>query len=248
MAGHLEENAILPNLLALDTSNHCCSVALQYGGLVSTNHVLAEQKQSALMLPMVRELLHQAGANLSDLSAVVAGIGPGGFTGVRLAVSVAQGLAFALGLPVLAHSSLGALAVAAGRLANADIEDVLVAMDARMHEVYWARYAWVEGALVERHPPALSRVDDFIAQLAQYPSARLVGNAVAAFAELHAACGQMDIVIPPIDHSAPHAADLLPLANAAWRAGATLPPAQVQPLYVRNKIAQTMAERAQVSS
>ena len=79
----------LPILLALDTSNQYCSVALQARGQVTARHEWSEQKHSAMILPMVRELLAQAKVTLADLDAIVVGVGPGGFTGVRLAVAVA---------------------------------------------------------------------------------------------------------------------------------------------------------------
>ena len=94
----------LPNVLLLDTSNQYCSVALQWRGQLTARHEWSEQKHSQMILPMVRELLAAQQVDFTELDAIVVGIGPGGFTGVRLAVSVAQGLAFAAHKPVLALS------------------------------------------------------------------------------------------------------------------------------------------------
>ena len=125
--------AVLPNFLALDTSNQYCSIAVQAHGKILARHELSEQKHSAMILPMVRELLANADVTLDDLDAIVVGVGPGGFTGVRLAVAVAQGWAFAMNKPVLAHSSLEAMAVSAF---VQGASDVIVGMDARMKQVY----------------------------------------------------------------------------------------------------------------
>ena len=233
--------AALPNLLALDTSNQYCSIALQAHGQLSTRHELSEQKHSAMILPMVRELLASAGVTLADLDAIVVGVGPGGFTGVRLAVAVAQGLAFAMNKPVLAHSSLEAMAVAAF---EQGASDVIVGMDARMQQVYWAQYQFIDGRLHTHTAPSLDDVAVFAEHIrAVRMSCAVVGNAHQVFDEVAQACTQSHITIANIDHSAPHAEHLLSVANHAWLEGQAIPPEQVQPLYVRDKVAMTIAER-----
>ncbi len=234
--------AVLPNFLALDTSNQYCSIAVQAHGKILARHELSEQKHSAMILPMVRELLASADVTLADLDAIVVGVGPGGFTGVRLAVAVAQGLAFAMNKPVLAHSSLEAMAVAAFALGYLE---VIVGMDARMQQVYWAHYQFIDGQLHTRIAPSLDDVVVFAEHIRvlQEPCA-VVGNAHQAFAEVAQMCVQNNHVnIAEIDHSAPHAEHLLPVANVAWREGRAIPPEQLQPLYVRDKVAMTIAER-----
>ncbi|MCE1160555.1 MAG: tRNA (adenosine(37)-N6)-threonylcarbamoyltransferase complex dimerization subunit type 1 TsaB [Burkholderiales bacterium] len=231
----------LPTLLALDTSNQYCSVALQARGQVTACHEWSEQKHSAIILPMVRELLAQAKVTLADLDAIVVGVGPGGFTGVRLAVAVAQGLAFAISKPVLAHSSLEAMAVSAFALGHSE---VIVAMDARMQQVYWAHYRWADGCLQICTAPSLDDVAAFTEyiRVIDKPCA-VVGNAPQVFDEVAHACHQPNIAIAKVDHSAPHAAYFFTVANPAWSAGRATPPEQVQPLYVRDKVAMTIAER-----
>lgn len=232
----------LPTLLALDTSNQYCSVALQArGGQVTAHHEWSEQKHSAMILPMVRELLAQAKVALADLDAIVVGVGPGGFTGVRLAVAVAQGLAFAMSKPVLAHSSLEAMAVSAFALGH---HEVIVGMDARMQQVYWAHYQFIDGQLHTRTAPSLDDVAVFAEHIcAVNQPCAVVGNAPQVFDEVAHACHQPNIVIAGVDHSAPHAAYFFTVANPAWSAGRATPPEQVQPLYVRDKVAMTIAER-----
>lgn len=241
----------LPNVLLLDTSNQYCSVALQWRGQLTARHEWSEQKHSQMILPMVRELLAAQQADFTDLDAIVVGIGPGGFTGVRLAVSVAQGLAFAAHKPVLAFSSLAALAVAG--LSHSAETQVIVAMDARMQQVYWAHYERREGELITRVEPSLDDVAVFVDRLNLIDaSCVLVGNAIEAFDVIQQAIMQANDRVPlrvaEIDHSAPHAADFAPLvnrlwSNGAWQAGVALRPEQVQPLYVRDKVAKTIAER-----
>lgn len=237
----------LPNVLLLDTSNQHCSVALQWRGQIAARHEWSEQKHSQMILPMVRELLATQQATFANLDAIVVGIGPGGFTGVRLAVAVAQGLAFAAHKPVLAFSSLAALAVAG--LNNRTETQVIVAMDARMQQVYWAHYQWREGELVALVEPSLDDVALFVDRLNQIDApCVLVGNALTAFESIAQACARAPLHIAEIDHSAPHAADFVPLVNhvwrnGAWQAGVALRPEQVQPLYVRDKVAKTIAER-----
>ena len=233
--------AVLPNFLALDTSNQYCSIAVQAHGKILARHELSEQKHSAMILPMVRELLASADVTLADLDAIVVGVGPGGFTGVRLAVAVAQGLAFAMNKPVLAHSSLEAMAVAAFALGYLE---VIVGMDARMQQVYWAHYQFIDGQLHTSTAPSLDDVAVFAEHIcAVNQPCAVVGNAQQVFDEVAHACTQANITIAEVDHSAPHAEHLLPVANMAWRESRAIPPEQLQPLYVRDKVAMTIAER-----
>ena len=236
-----------PNVLVLDTSNQYCSVALQWRGQVDVRHEWSEQKHSQMILPMVRSLMAAQAADFAGLDAIAVGIGPGGFTGVRLAVSVAQGLAFAAQKPVLAYSSLAALAVAG--LRDQRENQVIVAMDARMQQVYWAHYQrcgadWV--ALVE---PSLDDVAVFVQRLKRVEGACVVvGNAIASFEPIAQICATGQLRVAEVDHSAPQAQDFLPLINrvwhnGAWQEGVALSPEQVQPLYVRDKVAKTIAER-----
>ncbi len=240
----------LPNVLLLDTSNQYCSVALQWRGQLSARHEWSEQKHSQMILPMVRELLAAQQADFADLDAIAVGVGPGGFTGVRLAVAVAQGLAFAANKPVLAFSSLAALAVAGlNRCVPTAQTQIIVAMDARMQQVYWAHYQWQEGELIARVEPSLDDVALFVERLNQMDApCVLVGNAIAAFESVAQAAQNPALCVAEIDHTAPHAADFVPLLNrmwhdGAWPMGVALRPEQVQPLYVRDKVAKTIAER-----
>jgi tRNA threonylcarbamoyladenosine biosynthesis protein TsaB len=134
-------------LLAFDTSATACSVALLKDNEVSFSHQVAPMKQAKLILPAIDELLQNHALELNDLDAIAYGAGPGSFTGIRIAASVAQGLGFAAKKPLIAISSLAAMAQAA--FMERQWEDVLVAVDARMDHIYWAQYKVNSSACVE---------------------------------------------------------------------------------------------------
>lgn len=125
-------------LLALDTSTEACSVALWQDGQSLSLDEVCPQQHSKRVLPMIQQLLAEAGLGLSQLDGIVFGRGPGSFTGVRIGVGVAQGLAFGADLAVYGVSTLAAMAQAAQRLHGA--HQVIAAIDARMAEVYLAAY------------------------------------------------------------------------------------------------------------
>ncbi len=128
-------------LLALDTSTEHCSVALRLGGEVLQRLEHAGQRHSELLLPMVGAVLAEAGTSLGEIDALACSVGPGSFTGLRIATAVAQGLAFGAGLAVIPVGTLEALAAGAGALR------VIACLDARMGEVYAAAYDFGEGAV-----------------------------------------------------------------------------------------------------
>jgi len=126
------------NIIAIETSSHACSVALQHNGVRKTLHRIAPMQQTQLILPMIDELLKSAELTLQQFDAIAFGTGPGSFTGMRIASSVTQGLAFSSHLRVIPVSSLAAIAQAAHRIEPH--KNYLVALDARMGQVYWAQY------------------------------------------------------------------------------------------------------------
>jgi len=126
------------NLLAFDTSTTACSIAIQKGDEVRLSHQIAPMQQARLILPVIQDLLNSVALTVNDLDAIVYGCGPGSFTGIRIASSVAQGIAFALNKPVVQISSLAAIAQSG--LRDQHLNRMLVAVDARMDEIYWAAY------------------------------------------------------------------------------------------------------------
>lgn len=133
-------------LLAIDTSTEACSAALLIAGEVRERHEIAPREHARLILPMLESLLAEAGLKLAQIDALAFGRGPGGFTGVRIATGVIQGLAFGADLPVAPVSSLAALAQGAYRETGA--QQILAAIDARISEVYWGAYRLGDAGLV----------------------------------------------------------------------------------------------------
>ncbi|MBJ6894267.1 tRNA (adenosine(37)-N6)-threonylcarbamoyltransferase complex dimerization subunit type 1 TsaB [Vibrio cholerae] len=125
-------------ILALDTATERCSVALLIGNTVYSRSEIAPRDHTKKVLPMVDEVLKEAGVTLQELDALAFGRGPGSFTGVRIGIGIAQGLAFGADLPMIGISTLAAMAQAAYRLQG--LTHVASAIDARMEEVYWGRY------------------------------------------------------------------------------------------------------------
>ena len=123
-------------LLAIETATEACSAALLMDDTIIDRIQIAPQQHTHLILPMIDELLSEAGISISDLDAIAYGQGPGAFTGLRIATGVVQGLAFAHETPVISISSMAALA----QQFSHEHSNIAVAIDARMGEVYWAEY------------------------------------------------------------------------------------------------------------
>lgn len=182
---------------------------------------------------MVQELLVEAGVTLAQCDAIAYGSGPGSFTGVRTACGIAQGLAFGARLPVVPVVTLDAMALACQQAHGA--QQVLTVLDARMGEVYWAQYDLSDGVKTVV-PPVLSAP----AGVAPQGDVSACGNGFAAYAEalagLPCALGADAAIMP-------HAVQIAQLARIAFAAGHFVTAAEAQPLYLRNKIAYTSAER-----
>lgn len=227
-----------PTLLAIETATETMSVGIAIGGRVLTDESAGGAQASARLLPVVLSLLEAAGSlRVQDLDAIAFGRGPGAFTGLRTACSVTQGLAFGCGKPVLAVDTLLVIAEAA-RAADAGHE-VWAALDARMDEIYAARYRFDGLDWHVVHPPALYSAEALSQRLAHEGGDCIAGNALLAH-DLPA--GSMNA----LPHAGPHAAALLELGRAAWRRGEAVDPALALPLYIRDKIALTTTEREAV--
>ncbi|NWG86554.1 MAG: tRNA (adenosine(37)-N6)-threonylcarbamoyltransferase complex dimerization subunit type 1 TsaB [Hydrogenophilaceae bacterium] len=226
-------------ILAFDTSTEWCSVALDIDGAVASQSVLAGQKHSELLLPMLHGLLAEAGLTLRQLDALAIGQGPGSFTGLRIACGTAQGLAFGASLPVVEVGTLEAMAAQA--LAPGDVDGVVACVDARMHEVYAAVYAKTAAGIEARIGPGL-----FAPAQAPWPVAagRYLGcgSGFAAYAELLQAryAGRLVAVRPELY---PHAEWIARLAADKWQAGQAVAAEAVEPLYIRDKVALKTCER-----
>lgn len=224
----------MPTILAIETSSELASAALSYQGQVISREVAGVQTHSQTVLPMVQELLAQTGITLAQCDAIAFGAGPGSFTGVRTACGIAQGLSFGQDLPVVPIVTLKAMAQACRDACGAS--DVLVLLDARMDEVYWAQYRYEDGAWRTMSEPSLSA-----------PSAVTVigdvtacGNGLTAYPS---AFETMPFASHVCDDIAPHAVQIARLAEVEFAAGRTVNARDAQPIYLRNKVALTTSER-----
>lgn len=134
-------------ILAFDTSANACSIALAVGDTIRTAHIHAPMQQAKLLLPTIDEMLKYENIELKQLDAIAFGCGPGSFTGIRIATSVAQGLGYALNKPLVPISSLAAIAQAA--YDELGWKKLFVAIDARIQEIYSGQYIANEAGLVE---------------------------------------------------------------------------------------------------
>jgi tRNA threonylcarbamoyladenosine biosynthesis protein TsaB len=227
-------------ILALDTSTEYLSLALLLDEqcLLRDSHAL--QSHSAQILPQIQQMLQQTDCQLSDLDAIAFGAGPGSFTGLRIACGVAQGLAFANDLPVVAVSTLQAL------VAQSEHDKLIACLDARMGEVYLAAYQRVQDEYQTLLAPCLCRPDQAPAILNSQPAEwRGVGTGWQVYgAELQARYAQQ-LAPTYVDDSVvyPSAATIAKLAVGQIARGEVLSAAQASPIYVRNKVALTTQER-----
>lgn len=225
----------MPIILAIETSSELASCALLRGETVISRVSEGVRTHSQSVLPMVQEVLAEAGIGLKDCDAIAFGSGPGSFTGVRTACGIAQGLAFGGDLPVVPVVTLDAMALACHQQHGAG--EVLAVLDARMGEVYWAQYRFDGSARpVAVLAPALSAPGEVRPQGAPVAC----GNGLSAYAEAFPAGGHAALM--------PHAAQIAQLAAIDFAAGKTMTAADAQPLYLRNKIAYTQAERRDMAA
>lgn len=226
-------------ILALDAATEACSAALLDGDCLIGRYEEIGRGHAERILVMVQELLTESGLALSSLDAIAACIGPGGFTGVRITVATAQGLAFGASLPVVAVSSLEALALRALAGEDADTR-ALACLDARMGEVYWGMYrADAERGVAPTQPPRVSPPDavGLIAAL----KCRGIGRGFLAYPAL---AQLADLTFAAGDQTAlPDAREVATLGAHRFRAGEALDPAALTPLYLRDQVALTEAER-----
>lgn len=231
----------MSTLLALDTATEVMHLALVAGDAVHVRAEAGGARASLAVLPALQALLAGAGVALAQVEAFAFGRGPGAFTGLRTACSVVQGLALGTGRPVLPLDTLMAVAEAARQQgAVAHGQALWAAIDARMGEVYAGCYRLDASAGWQTlQAPALYAPQALAARLAAEPAA-LAGNAAEVYGEWLRPVAQ---ALWP--QAVPEGAALAALARAAWLRGERLDAAQAVPLYVRDKVALTTAEREQ---
>jgi tRNA threonylcarbamoyladenosine biosynthesis protein TsaB len=218
----------MTRLLAIDTATEACSAALWLQGEVLCRYQVAPRGHTDLILPMVSELLADAGITLGQLDGLAFGRGPGSFTGVRITLGIAQGLAFGADLPLLGVSNLQALAQGAHR--QSGCERALAAIDARMGEVYVGGFRLHQGVMVVEEEEQVLAPADY---LACTPSSweQGAGSGFVTYPELAARVGQRCEAVP-----FPEARDMLPRALQALQAGEGVAAADARPVYLRDKV------------
>ena len=221
-------------LLALDTSTEACSVAIGDGEQRWSRFEICPRQHNQQLASMLREVREEAGLDFADLDGLVCGIGPGSFTGIRVAVGMAQGMAAALDIPVMPVTTTASLALQALRR-YPDARQAAIAMDARMGDIYWAIYG-VGGAgmpivvEVERlADPATLALPSGAPWVAAGSLWRSEGSPLAALLEADT---------PVADDLHPDAANMLELARHDWQ---PIAPAALSPLYLRSEVARKSA-------
>jgi len=220
-------------ILAIDTATENCSVALLVGDKVISRSEVAPRDHTKKVLPMVDELLKEAGLTLQELDALAFGRGPGSFTGVRIGIGIAQGLAFGADLPMIGVSTLAAMAQGSYRRHGAT--DVAVAIDARMSEVYWARYTRQEngewaGVDAECVIPPTRLAEEVQADDNTWTTA---GTGWDAYQD---ELGQLRLNLTAGEVVYPDSQDIVILAKQELEKGNTVPVEESSPVYLRDNV------------
>ncbi|GGW50165.1 tRNA (adenosine(37)-N6)-threonylcarbamoyltransferase complex dimerization subunit type 1 TsaB [Alishewanella tabrizica] len=221
--------------LALDTSTEACSVALSYHGQLLAFDEVCPQQHSKRILPMVQQLLADAGIGLHQVNGIIFGRGPGSFTGVRIGVSVAQGLAFGVDVPLYGVSTLAAMAQAAAQQHAA--KQVIAAIDARMAEVYMAVYTLNAKGVMQASTPEVAAkpaaLPSAITDLQLDPGVIGVGTGWQTYGDalslLKPATIASDILYPSAQFMLPYSLD-------AWQHGHFVAAEHAEPVYVRDEV------------
>lgn len=224
-------------ILAIETATEACSAAVLVGDDVAERYQVAPRGHADLILTMVQAVLGEAGLSLAQLDGIAFGRGPGSFTGVRIATGVVQGLAFGADLPVAPVSTLAAVAQGTYRVRGAT--QLLVALDARMHEVYWGCYGIVDGlARLEGTEQVVAPAQTPLPVAGQWWGA---GSGWQAHADVllarHGAhlAGRDEARLP-------HAADVARLGAVLLQGGGGVAAEQALPVYLRDRVVQSPRE------
>lgn len=224
-------------LLALDTATEACSAALLIGETLIARYEEPVRGHAERILPMVDAVLSEAGVSLEQLDAIAVGRGPGAFTGVRIAIGVAQGLAFGIDKPVLPVSDLAALAQRA--VGEHGARQVVACIDARMNEVYWAHFAVGADGLVSPTTEEQLTAPEAVALpgTAGWFAAGTGWSVTALAARLGSSARSSDARLLP------RATEIARLAQRDHRLGRAVPAETVQPVYLRDQVARAPSQK-----
>lgn len=220
-------------ILAIDTATESCSVAVWNEGVVASRFEISPREHTQKILPMVNSALEEANITLQSLDVLAFGRGPGSFTGVRIGVGVAQGIALGAELPMIGISSLATMAE--GVFRTTGIKHVLVAIDARMGEIYCAQYQRNgAGAWVGEDTEAVMKPEQFIEALQSTTGTwAMAGTGWQAYPDLKEA---LPFTVVETEITLPAAQDMLPLAVTAWHEGKATKVEDAEPVYLRNEV------------
>jgi len=215
-------------VLAIDTATERCSVALRSGGAVHVRSIDTARAHADTVLPLIEEVLGEAGLTLRELDGIAYGRGPGAFTGVRIAVGVVQGLAFGARLPTVGISNLAAVA----QQVASPGDRILVCMDARMGEVYWTTFACdaTTGLVIAQGEEQVGRPETVTVAAALN---KVAGTGFRAYPQLVSAYGNLILH----DDVLPRAIEIALLGAAELAAGRGKAAVEAQPVYVRDNVA-----------
>ena len=230
------------NILAIETATDACSCALEHSGTVVSRHVVEPRRHTELLLPMIDAVLAEAGVGLDALDAIAFGRGPGSFTGLRIACAVAQGLGFGADCPLIAVSTLQV--IAAGMHRSQAMPRVLVALDARMGEVYWGGFEWdgitmhpvFDESVVPPHGVHVPIGGTWAGAGPGWSAYRpVLDERIAA---------RLGDPLESVDAARlPEAIDMLAPAKAACDAGLVVAPDDAAPVYLRRDVARAAPRR-----
>jgi tRNA threonylcarbamoyladenosine biosynthesis protein TsaB len=221
-------------ILAIDTATEACSAALWNDGATTAHFELCPREHTQRILPLVQDILTETGIILTELDALAFGRGPGSFTGVRIGIGIAQGLALGADLPMIGVSTLATMAQGAWRKTGAT--RVLAAIDARMGEVYWAEYQRdAQGVWHGEATEAVLKPDAVNARLKQLEGQwATVGTGWHAWPEM---ANDTPVTLVDGDMLLPAAEDMLPLACQLLAENKTVAVEHAEPVYLRNEVA-----------
>lgn len=221
-------------ILAIDTATEACSVALWNDGTTFAHFEECPREHTQRILPLVKTILTEGNTSLTDLDALAYGRGPGSFTGVRIGIGIAQGLALGADLPMIGVSTLATMAQGAWRMTGAT--RVLAAIDARMGEVYWAEYTRDEnGVWHGEETEAVLKPEAVTGRLKQLSGEwATVGTGWPAWPEMAKDTG---LTLVDGNMLLPAAEDMLPIACQLLDAGKTVAVEHAEPVYLRNTVA-----------
>ncbi len=221
-------------VLAIDASTERCSVALNQRGQITSQVCNIPRSHAQALLPMVDALLNEAEITLKQLDAIVVTLGPGSFTGIRICLSVAQGLSYGANIPLIGANSLEVMAQGLIGRPKTENATLVSCLDARMGEVYWATYTHQNGLLTEVLPPAVSSPEQFNIGLKS-----VSGTAIGIGHGFQLPSVNRDDCTACYSEELPHAEHLLSLwSDDSFKlALRETKSSEIEPLYLRNEVA-----------